>query len=266
VDAEQPAHRHTAPDDARIAPAGELRLRALLFVHETHRVAGRDADAFEAQMRDGWAATLARSTDARLLWYLEQAHGTGPSYTVVTVTAVATPDALADLDARQRRGDLAAWALDVDRLRHAAEAKVLVPVPWSPLVAVDLASIPAAAPDRGPDLPLFMEDTAWPHPGRLGEYLERASTLYVQTLERAREHGRDLLELVAAFTPMHGAGRHPEVVLWQRVRRPELLLPLLRREVPEVHRGPGTWMREALDVRDRWESRLLRVATWSPVG
>ena len=45
-----------------------------------------------------------------------------------------------------------------------------------------------------------------------------------------------------------------------------LLLPLLSREVPAEHRGPGTWMHDALEVRDRWESRLLRVAPWSPLA
>ena len=74
---------------------------------------------------------------------------------------------------------------------------------------------------RGRELPLFMEDTAWPHPGMLGTYLERAGTLYVQTLARAAEHRVDILELVAAFTPMFGAGPQREVVLWQRSARPE---------------------------------------------
>jgi hypothetical protein len=239
----------------------------MLFVHQTHHVAGREVEAFEASFRDGWAATLVSGDDARLLWYLEQAHGTGPSYTVVTVTAVVSPQALVDLDRRVRDGDLSAWASDIDRMRHRSDAKVLLPVPWSPLREVDLASVPAVSEvDRGPDLPLFMEDTAWPHPGRLADYLDRASTLYVQTLDRAQELGRGLLELVAAFTPMHGAGPHPEVVLWQRVQRPEMLLPLLQREVPAHYRGPGTWMHDALDVRDRWESRLLRAASWSPLA
>jgi len=41
--------------------------------------------------------------------------------------------------------------------------------------------MPGAA-DWGPNLPLFMEDTAWPHPGKLAMYLERAGSLYVETL------------------------------------------------------------------------------------
>jgi hypothetical protein len=241
----------------------------VLFVHEVHRVAGRDAEAFEGLYRDGWMDALASAPDsaARLVWFLHQAHGTGPAYTLVTVTAVASPAALAALDERVARGDLRAWARDVDALRHESVAKVLTPVPWSPLVELDLSTVPVDPVARhGPDLPLFMEDTAWPHPGRLGDYLERASTLYVGTLQRAAGAGRNLLDLVAVFVPLFGTGRHPEVVLWQRVARPEMLLPLLAREVPPEYQVPGTWMHDALEVRDRWESRLLRAAPWSPLG
>lgn len=238
--------------------------RRVLFVHEVHRLAGRTADRF-ADLYRAWADALVAGDGARLLWFLEQAHGTGPSYTAVTVTAAASPAALGDLDARLRDGDLREWRAEADSLRYESVAKVLEPVPWSPLRDLDLASV-ATAGDHGPDLPLFMEDTAWPHPGRLADYLERAGTLYVETLRRAADHGRNVLELVAAFTPVFGSGRHPEVVLWQRVARPELVVPLLTREIPAEHRAPGTWMHDALDVRDRWESRLLRAAPWSPLG
>lgn len=239
----------------------------MLVVHEVHRVAGRHAETFSALYREGFAAALAKGDDARLLWFLEQAHGTGPSYTFVTLTALQSPAVLAELDDEVRRGALRSWQSEVDALRHDATAKVLVPTAFSPLTELDLMAVPASAEtDRGPDLPLFMEDTAWPHPGRLDDYLDRAGSLYVRTLARAAKHGRNLLELVAAFTPMFGAGPEREVVLWQRVARPDLLTPLLSREVPAEHRAPGTWMHDALELRDRWESRLLRVAPWSPLG
>jgi hypothetical protein len=140
---------------------------------------------------------------------------------------------------------------------------VLVPTSWSPLAEVDVASVPVDG--RRHDQALFMEDTAWPRVGAMEAYLEKAGTQYVQTLERAEAAGRSLLRLEAAFRPAWGAGRHREVVLWQRVVRPEFLLPLLTHEVPAEHRAPGTWMHDALEVRDRWESRLLRTAAWSPL-
>jgi len=37
-------------------------------------------------------------------------------------------------------------------------------------------------------------------------------------------------------------------------------------DVPAAYRAPGTWMHDALGVRDQWESRLLRVASWSPLA
>jgi len=37
-------------------------------------------------------------------------------------------------------------------------------------------------------------------------------------------------------------------------------------ELPAHVKGPGTWMHDALQVRDDWESRLLRSVSWSPLG
>ena len=235
----------------------------MLFVHETHRISGPAEQDFEALYREGWAPALAKDDGARLLWYLHHAHGTGPSYTVVTITGVADAAAWDALRTRVRDGDLSSWAADVDALREEHAAKVLTPVAWSPLQDLDLAAVP---PDADHDQALFMEDTAWPYRGRLTDYLEKAGTQYVQTLEKAEAAGRSLLRLEAAFTAAWGTGRHREVVLWQRVVRPELLGGLFGHDVPPEHRAPGTWMHDALGVRDQWESRLLRSAPWSPLA
>ena len=50
----------------------------------------------------------------------------------------------------------------------------------------------------------------------------------------------------------------------QRILDPDRLLGLLTTDIPAEMRAPGTWMHDALALRDRWESRLLRTATWSP--
>jgi hypothetical protein len=235
----------------------------MLFVHEVHAIAGGTADEFEAAYREGWLPALAGTDGARLLWYLHQAHGTGLAYRVVTVTAVASTDAWGELVERTSTGDLREWARTVDALRHDLQAKVLQPVPWSPLQEVDLGAVPTSG-ER--ETHVFMEDTAWPFRGRLDDYLEQAGTLYVDTLARSAAAGRAILELVGAFQPVFGTGRHREIVLWQRVARNEALVPLLTREVPPQHRAPGTWMHDALGLRDQWESRLLRTAAWSPLS
>ena len=239
----------------------------MLFVHETHRVAGREADRFEELYRE-WSQALAKEGDARLLWFMDQAHGTGPAYTFVTVTAVASSAALDDLNARRRSGDLRTWAAEMDALRHGSIAKVLEPTAFSPLTEVDLSSVPAIGAPGAEDgaLPLFMEDTAWPYRGSFDDYLAKAGSLYVQTLENLTEHGYGMLDLVAAFVPRYGSGVHREIVLWQRIARQDMVLALLNHEVPPGYRKPGTWMHDALDVRDQWESRMLKVASWSPLG
>ena len=60
----------------------------MLFLHEIHEVAGAHEDAFEAAFRDVWLPALAQDADARLLYFLHHAHGSGPSYQVVTLTAI----------------------------------------------------------------------------------------------------------------------------------------------------------------------------------
>lgn len=235
----------------------------MFFVHETHTLTGTTEGDFEALYRDEWLPALAKHDGVRLLHFLHHTHGTGPSYTAVTVTGVADGAAWEALAGAIRDGELAPLARAADALRADHAAKVLAPLPFSPLQDLDLAEVPTAATEHEPAL--FMEDTAWPYPGKFADYLEKAGTLYVETLRKAKEAGMGILELEAAFSPEFGTGRLREIVLWQRVRRPDALLGLLTTEVPPEYRGPGTWMHDALEVRDRWESRLLRSAPWSPL-
>lgn len=236
----------------------------MLFLHESHRVAGDQADDFEAAYRDGFMPALAKDGDARLLWYLNQAHGSGPSYTVVTITALRDGLAWERLARRIETGDLHSWAAAVDRMRHDAHGKLLAPVDWSALQEVRLDEVPFDGAEREPAL--YMEDTVWPRRGALGDYLQAAGTLYARdTIGKRMAEGTSLLDLRACFRTRVGAHANREVVLWQRVIHPAFLVPLLTREIPAEHRGPGTWMREALAYRDRWESRLLRTAAWSPL-
>jgi hypothetical protein len=234
-----------------------------IFLHETHRVIGRAEEEFEAAYRDdgGWMARLAEGDDARLLWYLNQAHGTGPSYRVTTITAVADGAAWERLAQRVDHGDLASWSKGVDALRYEVNAKVLLPVEWSPMHDVDLAAIPVEPEDH--ELRLYMEDTGWPHVP-IDDYVRYWGETYLPLLSKQPESSR-LLEILACWVPALGAGRRPEGILMQRIHSEERLLTLLTTEVPPERKAPGTYMAEALDFRDQWESRTLRGAGWSPL-
>ena len=68
--------------------------------------------------------------------------------------------------------------------------------------------------------------------------------------------------------PPHRVGHRPraEVVLWQRITDYDRLWNLLLTEMPPSTKAPGTWMHDALRVRDDWRSRLLRTTRWSPLA
>ena len=55
------------------------------------------------------------------------------------------------------------------------------------------------------------------------------------------------------------------MILWQRVVNHKAVMWLLANDLPPAASAPGTWLHDALEVRDRWESRLLRSAAWSPL-
>ncbi|MFP8874815.1 MAG: hypothetical protein VCB42_09880, partial [Myxococcota bacterium] len=196
----------------------------------------------------------------RLLYFLHHAHGTGVSYNAVSITAIRDGAAWERLGERVESGDLSAWARGVDALRHEVTAKLLVPLPWSPLQSVELADLPSSGEEHEPSV--FMEDTVWPREGMLEAYIERAGSHYAQ--EMKQDAGRRLLSVDASFRTAFGSHRRREVVLWQKVVAPKGLSALVAREVPAEYKRPGTWMHDALELRDQWESRLLRTARWSP--
>jgi hypothetical protein len=227
-----------------------------------HTVSGRHEDAFEEAFRAGWMKAVADDPDVRLLYYLKLAHGTGRAYHHTSITGLQDGDAYERLARRVQSGDLRAWAAEVDGMRHEVKGKILLPVDWSPMRDIDLASVPTDGRTHEPAL--YMEDSAWPYEARLDDYLVAARTHYAPSLEQRTD--RSLLTLLGIFQAALGAPRRREIVLWQRVDFPDRLPGLFTRELPAHVKGPGTWMHDALDLRDDWESRLLRSANWSPLG
>jgi hypothetical protein len=231
----------------------------MLYVHEVHHVRGAKEEAFEALYRDQWMPMLARGGEGRLLWYCSHAHGSGPAYNVVTITAMRDADSWGQLAARVQKGDLSGWARELDELRHDVTAKILLPVAWSPMQDVDLDSVPADGSTH--ELSLYMEDTGWPHVA-IDDYVGFWETGYYLPM---RDRGATLLDIQAVFQVAFGTGRHKEAILMQKITSDEGLLKLLTTETPRQFRAPGQFMHDALAYRDRWESKLLRTASWSPL-
>ena len=234
------------------------------WLHETHAVRGEAEDDFDARLREAWIPRVAETKGARVAYVMRHTHGTGPSYRLVTITALEDAAAYAALAESVARGALREVAVQLDALRHDVEAKLLEPLPWSPLQRIPLADVPARGADH--DLTLYMEDTVWPREGRLEEYVEKSGAHYAREMAGHESRGHAMLQVQGGFRTVFGSGRRREIVLWQKVVDPRLVLGLLTREVPPELAKPGTWMHDALALRDQWTSRLLRTTRWSPLA
>jgi len=227
----------------------------MIYVHEVHEVLGGKMEEFGDAVRTLWRPLLEERGDARLLWFWELAHGTGPSYQAVSITAVrdwATWGACLErtaADPRHRE-----WQRRVWTLRREVTAKILLPTAWSPL-KLDLAQVETR---RSGDTPsLYLHDTGWPFSGMLEDYTAAlGSIFYPQTL-----HAK-MISVAACWSVAPGTGKHHEVVLLQKIEDWEQFSRLLSRG--EQGHQRGGWMEEGLRYRDRWESKLLRCAAWSP--
>jgi hypothetical protein len=234
----------------------------VLLMHETHRVIGRHASAFEAVLRDEWMPALARTDEARLLWYLNHAMGSGPAYQVVTVTALTDGAAWEALATRLATGDLAALADRLESYRYDVVGKLLAPVEWSALQEVDLGAVPTDG--REHELSIYMHDTGWPD-APLDEYLDLWDREYWQHM-RMTPPERQLLDVVACFQVLHGTGIRPEAILMQKIMNLDALGGLLTNVTKhDPTTWPGSYMARSLEVRDQWESKLLRTSAWSPL-
>jgi hypothetical protein len=232
---------------------------SVLFLHEVHQVRGSREDEFEAAYRDAYFPALAAEDGARLLWYLHHAHGSGPAYHFVTITAVSGGDAYERLVQRVQFGDLRDWARQLDELRHTVTSKILVSVEWSPMADLRLEDVPATVTEH--ELSIYMEDTGWPH-ASIDDYVDFWHHGYYEPM---RAHASSLLDIKAVFQSAFGSGPHKEAVLMQKIVNHDALLHLLTHETPPELRAPGQFMHEALAYRDRWESKLLRTSSWSPL-
>jgi hypothetical protein len=234
----------------------------MLYMHETHRVMGKHCARFESLYRDEWMPRLASSSDARLVWYLNHAMGSGPAYQVVTVTALADGQAWEELASRMTGGDLRQLCEHIDTCRYESDGKLLNPVEWSALQHVPLSEV--ATDGREHELTLYMQDTGWPD-APLDDYVALWNDDYWAIMKETPAEHR-LLDVIACFQVAHGTGVRPEAILMQKIVSPELLGHLLTNTRDyDPTTWPGSYMAKGLELRDQWESKLLRTSRWSPL-
>jgi hypothetical protein len=225
----------------------------MIFLHETHEVAAGKMEEFWEAVRGEWRTLLEEHGAARVLWAFELTHGTGASYQAITITAVrdwAAWGALAERDDARLRD----WRRRSGALRRDVTAKLLLPAPWSPLRETDL-TVTAAA--DGPPA-LYLHDTGWPFPGRIDDYVDALGSIYYPQILQSR-----MISIEACWRVAPGTGHLHEAILLQKILDwPRFTEMLARGEQGGQRSG---WMVEGLNYRDRWESKLLRTASWSPL-
>jgi hypothetical protein len=228
----------------------------MLFLHEIHEVIAGRMDEFEECLRTLWRPWIEERHEARLCWVWEHTHGTGPSYQVISITAVRDWATWGTLVERSRiDGRAAEWRRRMGEVRRDVVQKLLLPTAWSPLQTVDLAAAPVEQTTDAPGM--YLHDTGWPFPGKLDAYASALGTVFHPQVQQSR-----MISVEACWTVAPGTGRHHEVVLLQKILDWDRFATLLTRG--ESGQQRGGWMVEGLKYRDRWESKLLRCARWSP--
>jgi len=223
----------------------------MIFLHETHEVAAGKMEEFWGAVRGEWR-TLLEEHGARVLWAFELTHGTGASYQAITITAVrdwAAWGALAERDDARIRD----WRHRSGALRRDVTAKLLLPAPWSPLREADLAAPAADGPPA-----LYLHDTGWPFPGRIDDYVDALGSIYYPQILQTK-----MISIEACWRVAPGTGRLHEAILLQKILDWPRFTEMLARGEQGAQRSG--WMVEGLNYRDRWESKLLRTTSWSPL-
>lgn len=228
----------------------------MLFLHEIHEVIGGKMADFERVVRELWVPLIEGTSAAKLLWFWNHTHGTGPSYQAISITAVRDWKAWGDLVNRSRHdAGWRDWLATVWQYRREVTAKLLLPASWSPLQDVDFDLLHSTLDQPGS---LYLHDTGWPFTGKLDDYVAALGTIFYPATRQSR-----MISVEACWTVCPGSGRFHEVVLLQKILDWEAFSQLLTSG--ERPSRPGDWMQEGLKHRDRWESKLLRPASWSPL-
>jgi hypothetical protein len=233
----------------------------MFLLLEEHRVIGRKKGEFEQRYRDG-SEQFIGDDDFRLLWYFDVAHGTGPSYRVITGTAIRDGEAWERFLRRAESGDVHKWLVQLDELRYFVDGRILSPTKWTPLKDPFADAGPGVAPDHEKYL-------YWMTCGFPSCTLEDYSEEFIYKQWFAPENGivyGGMARIDGFFLSSWGAGRWPEGVLIEKIESPEQLKMLIGEHETMQFTRRRKYLSSGLQYRDQWTTTLLRTSTWSPLG
>jgi hypothetical protein len=231
----------------------------MICLLEIHEVIGGKMEAFSEAMRDRWKPLIEQGGLARVLWFWELTIMTNLSYTAVSITAVRDWQSYGSLVNRMMNDpEWKEWNRDVCQYRRDVISKILLPNPLSPLREFDFTSEESSGDNAPPSL--YLLDTGWPYLGKMDEYAEALHTVYQAQVAAIQP---PVITVVAGWRTCPGSGRWHEAMVLSKIHNWELLSNIIPFGVPPSQ--PGQWMQEGLKYRDRWESKLLRTESWSPI-
>lgn len=231
----------------------------MFFVHEIHALEPAGARDFEAYLRDQWTPAVAAEPGTRVVWCARSIPGAVSAPELVTMTGVADGATLTRFGERLRSGDLRELANSAPAGRVDRTVRILAPLKFNDY-APDLASVPLIS--DGTSNSLYIHDFVPPRIGMQRPYEDAMEKVYLSMME---------MEFIAfvmwgGFETVAGGGPNPENVMVTLIREPQGGTDLLYNENARDDVKPGTWLYDALKLRDTWTSRLLRTVPWSPTS
>lgn len=230
----------------------------MLYVHEIHSLDPARADEFETALRSQWVPAIAEDDCTRLTWAVRSIPSSISSPELITLTAVTDGAAMERLGTRMRSGDLRDCAAELEPHRRGHTLRLVAPLEEFNAYEVDLDDVPLVRTEA--PIEMYIHDFVIPRLGMQREYETQMRDYFMKHLENRP------MRSWAGFETVAGGGRTPESVMVTHVNNSRALAELVVHGHPRVAAEPGTWMSDALKLRDTWICRLVRSLPWSPTS
>lgn len=232
----------------------------MFFVHEIHALDPAGTEAFDTALREQWVPAVADDDSTRLTWAVRSTPTSISFPEVITLTAVTDGKAMERFAKRMRKGDLRDIATELEPHRRNYTLRLLAPLEEFNSYEVQLDDLPLVRTDAPTEL--YIHDFVVPRLGMQRVYEIQMRDYFIKMLEIEALP----MQTWGGFETVAGGGRTPESLMLTHVNNSRALAELVVHGNPRVAPEPGTWMSDALKLRDTWVSRLVRSLPWSPTS